>query len=63
MIISDTFSETIVLVKNNMEIIITNIILGIKDETVSPYNEEISNCFRLGLMSSNVVLRTIIARY
>lgn len=36
-------------------------ILGIKDDTVSPYNEEISNCFRLGLISSNVDLRIIIA--
>lgn len=40
---------------------ITNIILGINDDTVSPYNDEISLCFLLGLMSSNVVFRTIIA--
>ena len=44
-----------------MEIIITNIILGIKDDTVSPYNEEISDCFRLGLMLSSVNLRIRIA--
>ena len=61
MIISEIVSGIIVLVKNSMEIIITNMILGIKDDTVSPYKEEISNCFRLGLMSSNVILRTIIA--
>ena len=61
MIISDMFSGTIVLVKNNMEMIITNIILGINDEIVSPYNEEISNCFRLGLMLSRVNLRISIA--
>ena len=44
-----------------MEIIITKIILGINDDIVSPYKEEMSNCFRLGLISSNVVLSTIIA--
>ncbi|GGK18169.1 hypothetical protein GCM10007962_10450 [Yeosuana aromativorans] len=47
--------------KNNSETIITNIILGMNDETVRPYNDEISKCFRFGFMSSNVVLRTIIA--
>lgn len=44
-----------------MDIIITNSILGIKEETVSPYNDEISKCFRLGLISSNFIFRIIIA--
>jgi len=61
MIIIETFSGIIVLVKNSIEIIITNMILGIKDDTVSPYKEEISKCFRLGLISSNVILRITIA--
>jgi hypothetical protein len=50
------------LVKNNIDIIITNIILGIKEEMVRPYNDEISNCFLFGLISSNVILRIIIAK-
>jgi len=57
----ESFSGIIVLVKKSKEIMITKIILGIKDDTVSPYNDEISNCFLLGLISSNVVFRTIIA--
>ena len=40
---------------------ITNKIFGINDETVSPYNDEISMCFRLGLILSNFILSTIIA--
>ena len=61
MIIIETVSGIIVLVKNSIDIIITNMILGIKDDTVSPYKEEISKCFRLGWISSNVILRAIIA--
>ena len=47
--------------QNSIEIIITNNILGIKDETVSPYNDEISMCLRLGFISSSFILSTIIA--
>lgn len=53
---TETFSGIIVLVKNKIEIIITNIILGMKDDTVSPYNDEISNCFRFAFILSNVIL-------
>ena len=44
-----------------MDIMSTNSILGIKEEIVSPYNDEIKICLRLGFMLSNVILRTIIA--
>ena len=44
-----------------MDIIATNNIFGIKDEMVSPYNEEIIKFLRLGLISSKVILRIKIA--
>ena len=47
--------------RNNIDIIITNNILGIKDETVSPYSDEINLCLRLGFISSSLILSTIIA--
>jgi hypothetical protein len=41
--------------------IIIKMILGMKDETVSPYKDEISKCFLLGLISSSVTFNIIIA--
>jgi hypothetical protein len=41
--------------------IIIKMILGIKDETVRPYNDDTSKCFLLGLISSNVTFNIIIA--
>ena len=35
--------------------------MGIKVATVSSYKDEMSNCFLLGLMSSNFVFKTIMA--
>ena len=35
--------------------------LGINDDTVRPYKDEISNCFRFGSISSMVTFNIIIA--
>ncbi len=37
---------------------ITKIILGMNEETVRPYMEDISNCFRLGSISSSLIFNT-----
>ena len=39
---------------------ITKISFGIKDNIESPYKEEMSNCFRLGFMSSNFTFNIMI---
>ncbi|GAA4269951.1 hypothetical protein GCM10022257_20520 [Hyunsoonleella aestuarii] len=57
----DSFSEKTTLPKNRIDITITNRILGINDEIVSPYNDETNQCFLFGLISSKVILRTMIA--
>jgi hypothetical protein len=44
-----------------MEIMITKISFGIKEDTVKPYNDETSNSLRFGLMLSNVIFNIIIA--
>jgi hypothetical protein len=57
----DSLSEKIKFPKNNIDIIITNRIFGINDEIVSPYSDDTNICFRLGLISSSLILRTIMA--
>lgn len=41
-----------------MEITTTNINLGIKEDTVKPYKDDISSCFLLGAMLSNLIFNT-----
>ena len=60
-IIRDSLAENIKLVKNNMVIMMTNIILGIKEEIVRPYNDVTNPCLRLGFISSKVIFRIIMA--
>ena len=40
----------------------TNVILGINDDTVKPYNEEIIKCLRLGKILSNLIFNKSMAR-
>src|SRR5690606_28848517 len=60
-ITSDSSSEKTTFKKYNIEMPTTNIILGINEETVRPYKEDMSNCFRLGSMSSSFIFNIKIA--
>jgi hypothetical protein len=40
--------------------IMINIILGIKEEMVKPYNDETNSCFRRGPISSNLTFKIMI---
>ena len=59
--IKDSFSDKIWLEKKRNDMINTNIIFGINEETVSPYREVMSKCLRWGCILSNLSLRIIIA--
>lgn len=59
--ISDSFPENAKFEKYKIEITRTKIILGIKEDIVNPYNEDMSNCFFLGSISSSLTFNIKIA--